>query len=392
MCCFAHRDAIPSRFMTYGLCLFLMVATCVVAIYLSIRYSSVDNSADPSGIWYSPNDSQLVPVSGTFCNKLYVWAEDGAEDYNISLFMLSSRPSLTGSDFVNISRQMTFYSSDNGYYRVYSYYLYQGSKVNVSACYQDDGGHGVFFSLIKGNSTYRYVIEQFPNIETGRSETWFQVDYQCDHGRKYVTYTVLKSDVYFFLFYHQKESLASKFLSISLLLNRTKYVPSAESTSKECISRSVDDKSCSVAVPLDGKFVLLVLKPNEWNEGVDWVKDKELLSNKCDPRIWMYIVLAFAVSLGIVLGLFVAILVCIVATKYHKKRVHHPTVQRDHFAPDNSCSETSKLFSEKPKATSTDCHNKPISYQPARSKFWLGSAPTYPQAYNSFTVNYSPDK
>jgi len=391
----AHREAIPSRFMTYGLCLFLMVVACVAAIYLSIKYSSIGNSAEPSGLWYSPNDSHLVPVSGTFCNKLYVWADNGAEDYNISLFMLSSRPRLTENDFISISRQITFYSSDNGYYKVYYYYLYQGSKVNMSACYQDEGGHGVFFYLIKGNSTYHHVKEQFPNIETGQSEGWFQVDYQCNNGRNCVMYTVTKSDFYYFLFYHQKESVASKFLNISLALNCTKYVPSKDSMSKECISRSVDDKSCSVAVPLSGRYVLLVLKPNEWNKGVNWVRDKELLSTKCDPRIWMYIVLAFAVSLGIVLGLLVAIFVCIAATKYHKKRVHYPAIQRDHSAPEDSLpNETSKLFLEKPNASSSpDYHKKAMSYQPARSEHWLeDSTPSYLRTSNSFAVNYSPNK
>ena len=311
---------------------------------MSFKYASVSNSPVSSGTLLSPNDSHVVPISGTFCQHLSVWTQDGAYGYNTSPFLLNSNPKLGGNEYSSFSEAVVIGGNQ---YLYYFCYLYMGSSVTISACYPDDIGSGGIFYLIKGNVTFDNFKWPF---DSSHSETWFQVDIRCSSGkRSNITYHISKSDFYFFLFYHRTNNRTNYGmpLNISISFNRTRYIFDRDSVTTQCTYYDVpgDVNKCSVDIPLAEHIGLVVLEPNRFNGGVNWVRDKAMLSTRCYPRVWLYFLTSFAVCVGIVLLLLIAILACIAGSRYHKKQVYHPALY-EHVAPGESSSSSSDCQSE----------------------------------------------
>ncbi len=334
---FFCRDVIPYRCISYGLCIFLTIGVFAVAIYISFAYSSVGSSPDSSGIWYSPNVSHLVPVSGVFCQSLHVSTDSNTDGFNISLFMLSTAPTLTDRDYFTFSEVVTFGNED---LIEYYYYLYEGSTINISSCLVENDGSRIFFYLIKSNKTYQRTKQKLPNINTFFAEVEFEVDGHCNGGlANSIIYNVSKSDFYYLLFVDRKSTWTSNSLNVSLSLNRTKYALGTHA-SDYCESDSSIPgpvEWCAVSVPLSGHTALLNLEPTEYNNVVDWAGYKAFLTTKCSPRVWMYTLLSLSVTFGIILVLILFFVICIAATKCHKRRVHHPALL-EHMSPVDSSS------------------------------------------------------
>lgn len=296
----------------------MWVVLSVIAIYITLRFSSVNDTSSTLGVVYAPNDSHLVSFSNAFCQHLIVSVNGGRYGYNTSLYLLKSRPKLIGNEVSNFTDQPLFGSKS---YQKYYYYLYSGSSVNVSACYTDYDGRDVIFYLLKGNDTYHYFKHNSVDMDTSRAEIWFQVKTQCSGKNKSFSHTVNASDYYYFVFY---TGVTNRFLSVfnvSLSFNRTRYLFTSVSIVSSCtVDTQAYSKSCSVVIPLSGTTALLSFQPNSNNEGIDWVEDKAELRSSCSPRVWMYVIVSFAITVVIVVLMVLLGYVCVILAKFQKKR------------------------------------------------------------------------
>ena len=87
-----------------------------------------------------------------------------------------------------------------------------------------------------------------------------------------------------------------------------------------------------------------MLEPNCFNGGVNWVRDKTMLSTRCYPRMWLYFLTSFAVCVGIVLLLLIAILAC--RFQISQEAGVPSRALYEHLAPRESSSSSSDCRSE----------------------------------------------
>lgn len=283
----------------------LLVIVVIIVVTVSIRYTSSDYT-DDDGLHYAATDTRIIPVSGSLCEGLRLTVNKAQDGYTASLSVLNSRPKLNGSETFAFSGN---YFLGYNYYEYDYFYMYPGSKFTVSACISSGNTHATF-KMIKGNSKFKSWIEDPFYVKDS-----FQINAPCASGNNSHTYSVTKKDYYYLIFDADQGSSAQ--LSYSASFYRTRYdVGNNASTTDFCSTETdMQGKSCSVSVPLSGKTVFLEVAPQSGTE-IDWA-DGVGLDTKCVPRVWIYVVIAFSILIGLV-AILTPLLACIII-KLRKK-------------------------------------------------------------------------
>lgn len=105
----------------------------LISILIGLRFTvgiAYSNHDQP----YLPTDTRLIPVSNSFCQALKVKTKyDGANEYNISLSMLPTRPWLFEQRNFSIAGRIVALIE-----RHYLFYLNQGTEITASACFLEE--------------------------------------------------------------------------------------------------------------------------------------------------------------------------------------------------------------------------------------------------------------
>ena len=246
-----------------------------ISVILALRYKATD-------LEYAPRDTRVIPFTRTFCQRLSITSPTNSHDYNPSLYLLSSPPKLIAHDTFAYSKDLTVNSVDDFDFNYY--YLYPGSRINVSACLSDDSSSGVIFYIIKGHKNFK----SWTKYESSSMYTWRKViiSDKCSSARnKTYTYDIKSEDYYFLVF----DFPISGVVKIQTDFNCTRYSFSNESVLDSCTLR--DSTHCSIGIPLSesGNTALLTVQPAPGHV-IDWSDDGISLDINCSPRIWTYVI------------------------------------------------------------------------------------------------------
>jgi hypothetical protein len=269
-----------------------------------VRYTS---GKGDNGQLYAGTDTRIIPVNNALCQGLQLGVNrvyDEEDTYTATLSLLDSRPPLNGSQTFEIS---DYRDMDYKDYYFYYYYMYPGSHFTVSACIEK--GHSTYatFNMIKGDKGFtNWIGERFQSNS-------FQINTQCSSGRNSHSYHITAEDYYYLIFY--ADTRPGTELSFQMDFYRTLYRADHLSASDSCsVMTSDQGASCTISIPLSGKTAFLEVTPVsdafDWAEGID-------LDTKCVPRVWMYVMIALSILVGLA-AILVPLLVCIII-KLRKK-------------------------------------------------------------------------
>ncbi len=314
----------------------------MVAIVLSLRYTVSSDTKD-NGLEYSPTDSRIIPFSKAFCQSLTVSTDSSVYGYNISLYQLSSLPMLSGDEAFSFSRTLDF---SLYVYNHYYYYLNKGSRLNVSACSQSQNSGPVTFYFIKGSRNFNRWIDLPSSLY---SMDHFKVKDLCKSGKNTThSYNITSSDFYYMVF--DSINNFNEGFNVHLDFYRTIYTFKNDSVLDSCFIRSMSStQTCSLGIPFSGSTAFLTVRhaqPIDWTEGIS-------LSTSCDPRTWLYVIVAVSILLTTV-AIMVSVGLCIFVVV--SKRSKYDLLSADSVPVDSA-----KVYSP---PESNDGHQSSPSYNP----------------------------
>jgi hypothetical protein len=276
----------------------------VLSISLSIRYNENEISSD---VAFAPGDTRIISYSSTFCDGLSVYGDDQAK-----LYLLDKKPSLSGP-VNNFSADFPYAVGANSF-NYYYYYLYPGSKMNLTYC-MDNPGTKLTFALIKGKSNWDYWKD---DGDVSHTMELIVVTNLCS-SPEYFDFTLTSEDTYYFVF--DNTGYSSIDMTATLTLNRTEYLPDSVSAYDSCYT---DIFSCSLSVPYGSNYVaLLEVYDDEASSG-----DENLYYTwSCSPRVWIYVLIVVLPLIFVVVTMTLVLIICIILVrKRSQKYANLPTV------------------------------------------------------------------
>lgn len=322
--------------MTWLVFSIVLVVIIIVSTTVTIRYTSSNYTSD-DGLHYAPTDTRIIPVNNALCEGLELAVDSVLVGYKASLSILNSSPKLSGSERFSISDSPYMGYND---YQYYYFYMYPGSKFTVSACISDGFSAFATFSMIKGHDTFDdWVDDPFP------VQGYFEVNTLCSTGQNNShTYNVKKEDYYYLVF--EADHTAATQLDVNMSFHRTRYeVIGDGSTSDSCTVTGNYSDSCTVSVPLSGKTAFLTVSP-ETGTVIDW-KDGIGLDTRCVPRVWMYVIIALSILVGLLL-ILVPLMACIIVKLRRKNKAASPAVAASNDVETTAETDTTPLFNSPP--------------------------------------------
>lgn len=293
--------------------------------FISLLFASSCFRAPLSGVEavasvdYAPGDTRLLTYS-PFCQALTVTYSGSPQAVDIGpsvLYSLSAEPILTSRDSFNFSRSEVL-SNSHTYYE-WDLHFYRGSEVRVSACINGNGS--AVYYLIKGKDGFddwKFHSQMDSVLDS------FRVESNCS-GR----YSkILEEDQYFLIIQRVK----SKFnITMDISVNRTEYSAKNEAQIEQ--SRFNVSDSGTVQTPIDlGSYILLVYgssnqSPENWNT----IALQLSTDITCEPRIWLYAVIAVGGALVLLLCIvcFACCCLCVVRCCKKRKSSEHNPLLRD---------------------------------------------------------------
>lgn len=299
----------------------MLTVAIIVSVSVTVRYTS-PSYTDDDGLQYAPTDTRIIPFTGSLCQnlKLSIESVDSTRilGYDLDLYMLNSRPQLTGKQSFSVTEIPPFRTND---YVYYYYYLYPGSNFTVSACILESQPYN--FYLFKGNKNFKKWRAD------ASSPSWdrFKITQMCKNKNASKSYRVTDEDYYYLVFETDSPFLDN--LNVTMSFFRTYYelkdnssiVGSCTVTSESWLDHSLPS-SCSVGAPLSGGTAFLEVLPLG-DYPVDW-KDGISLDTSCGPRIWMYAIISIAALIGCV-GI-IAVVATIIVVCVRRRRKDSPGV------------------------------------------------------------------
>lgn len=274
-----------------------------VSLLFSAPCSLVTTVEAAASVDYAPGDTRLLNYS-PFCQALtvsYSGSPSLVEDIGPSvLYALSSEPVLTHGDSFNFN-QSDVLNSSHTYYE-WNLHFHSGSEIHASACVI--GGGSAMYYLIKGKDGFSDWKFQ---SQTNSVLNSFRIDSNC--SSRY-SKAIIEEDQYFLVFQMVESEVKVVNISVDISVNRTEY--SVKSEAQIEVSQFNASDSASVQTPITrSSYVLLVygnssVSPEKWNT----IASQLSTDVQCEPRIWLYAVVAAAGAL--VLLLCVVCLVCCV--------------------------------------------------------------------------------
>lgn len=258
---------------------------------------------------YAPGDTRLLNYS-PFCQTLTV-TYSNSPHVNIGpsiLYALSTEPVLTCGDSFDFHRS-DILNNSHTYYE-WDLHFYSGSEIQVSACINGSGS--AMYYLIKGkdgfndwkyHSQMNSVLKSF-RIDNNYSSKYFKVE---------------EEDQYFLVIQRIESQIQTVNVTMDISVNRTEYLVKNEA--RIGLSRFNASDSGSVQTPINrGSYVLLVYgnssePPEYWNA----IASQLSTDISCEPRIWLYAVVAAGGALVLLLCI-VCCVCCMCAVCRCKKR------------------------------------------------------------------------
>ena len=276
------------RFTCY--CIPYSLVIILIGTALGVRFT-IGSSYSNEGQRYGPTDTRLIPFSNIFCQSLSLQTNfNDSSEYNISFFMLPSQPQLYEHENFSISEKVVAEVEQH-----YLFYMHSGSQVIVSACFVDSAAFVPFTSLyiVKGVHGYDggYLRGDIKSIVAE-----FAISYNCRNNT--FSYYVENGDFYFLIFQASVSGVVPVLrLNVNMSFHLTLYAIQYNNTvASSCSLSSLGYGSkCSVSVPISYKsYALLSIHPLSFN--VNWL-DEIPLETHCDPRLWVYVLPPFVLTL-----------------------------------------------------------------------------------------------
>ena len=278
----------------------LFASSCFRAPLLGVEaVTSVD---------YAPGDTRLLTYS-PFCQALTVTYSGSPQAVDIGpslLYSLSAEPILTSGDSFNFS-QSEFLSSSHAYFE-WDLHFYGGSEVRVSACINESGS--AVYYLIKGKDGFDdWKFHSQTNAVVDR----FRVKSNCSSR-----YSKISEEDQYFLVIQRVESEFQIMIDISV--NRTEYLAKNEAQIER--SRFNASDSGTVQTPINlGSYILLIYgdsnqSPENWNT----IASQFSTDITCEPRIWLYAVIAIGGVLILLLCIVCFACCCVCVVRCYKRR------------------------------------------------------------------------
>jgi hypothetical protein len=186
-----------------------------------------------------------------------------------------------------------------------------------------NGTYSGSFYLIKGDDNFA----RWEDDHTISTMDSFDLNATCGSQNNTRNYSIQEEDYYYMVFYVDFDYNYYDYLldlDFSMVFNRTRYEVADNSSAID--SCSVNDliDSCTVSVPLTGSTAFLTVTPQPDTE-VDWINDEMDLDTLCVARVWMYVVIALSIIIGLVV-ILVPLLVCLIVKLRKMSNATPPTV------------------------------------------------------------------
>ena len=267
-----------------------LVASCFSALLVE-GGTSVD---------YAPGDTRLLSYS-PFCEALTVAYSTPPVNIGPSvLYALNAEPMLTSIDSFTFHRSEVLNNSRT--YYEWNLHFYSGSEIQVSACILNGNGSAVLY-LIKGKDEFN---DWKLHSQMNSVVNCLEIDSTCPSK----DFKIIEEDQYFLVFQINGSDAVN--MTIDVSANRTEYTVKSEAQLDR--RRFSASDSSSVQTPLIGSSYILLVYGNSSESPEYWnVIASQLATDiTCEPRIWLYVVVA--VGPVLVLLLCIACIVCCVCT------------------------------------------------------------------------------
>ena len=278
----------------------IIIASVVLSVSLSIHYSSDSNDLDTVKE-YALTDKVIRSYNHDFCQDLEAVSTDipnGNLQSNATLYLLSSRPSLTDTERFNFTELAMLDSVTN--YHVWNFYMNTGSQVSLKVCYPLETNYYVKFYLIKGSKNH--------NKWTDDPDQSYAVKYSRLISKcQTITYQAHQDDLYYFVFYLDT-SYVSTNIEVSFNFDRTVYHISPDDVVQNCTILLNGYSRCSISIPMSsGYTALLSLNtslPVDYSDGAN-------VRVNCRPRIWLYAVIIVSSILPVIVIIIAIVVTCV---------------------------------------------------------------------------------
>jgi hypothetical protein len=259
-------------------CIPYLLVIFLVSIFLGLRFT-IAVSYSNEGQSYGPIDTRLIPFSKTFCQSLSLQSNyNGSDEYDISFFMLSSKPLLFELENHTISETIAAKIRQQ-----YLFYMHSGSHITVHACFAESTEVVPFTSLyiVKGIHEYN---GGYLKSDTKSIVAEFAISYDCENNS--LSYHIEDDDFYYLIFQASVFGMAPVLhLNVIMSFNSTHYTIQPNSTVDSCTINF--GSACSLSVPLSSeRYALLSIHPLSSNVNL---LEKIPLETHCKPRLWVYV-------------------------------------------------------------------------------------------------------
>ena len=270
-------------------------AVLPVSVVLGILYGPTSDDVGNPKQYYGLTDKFIPTYNRYFCQNLQAASANMVSlQSNATLYLLNAYPSLTDIEGFNFTGSAAY--EEYGDYKQWNFNLNSGSKVTFNACYQtkEESGY-VYFYLVQGGKNFN----RWKDIPIDDYSVVGRILFDdCNT----ITYTVTKSDTYYFIFYAYIRPDYYFSLKIDFQFLRTVYHVDQFLIVQNCSFLLDDFSSCSLAIPMaSGYTALLSLNtsiPIDYSTKTD-------ISIRCQPRVWFYVVIAICAMVP-----FIAIVIC----------------------------------------------------------------------------------
>lgn len=324
-----------------------------LSIALGLRYGTVSSDVDNSNE-YTLTDKVILTYSSVFCQSLQAQSMDWDDTSNATLYVLDSYPPLSDIERFNMSTSASL--STEGDHEYWSFYLNEGSSVSLNVCYTSDTSfYDADFYLIRGD-------RNFNRWQDNEADSYYSIiDRSLLSQCQTIQYSLSNSDRFYFVFY--SGNYYNMDLDINFQFNRTVYHVTPSNIIDNC-SITLDVLStCSVDVPLSSSYTALLSLNTSLP--VDYTSEADIYVT-CQPRIWLYAVIAVCACIAVVATL-TCIIVCVCVLVKKGKKKYAPLVGNDPTAVREAYEESANVVPAPVNAPPGGTVGNPPPYNPKYS-------------------------
>ena len=254
---------------------------------------------------YAPGDTRLLNSQALFCQALTVaYATPPVKINPSTLYVLKAEPTLTTLDSFAFNRSEILSNSRTFY--EWNLHFYAESGISVSACINGSGSVTHYLTTGKFNDWKNYAVNSF--------EINCTCPNRCDNYFK-----VTEENQYFLVFQVSESEDQPVNVLLDFSFTRTGYKAENDAQILKHDRFNAND-SGRVQLPLNARSHTLFVYGNSSELPENWSSISPHLATTitCEPRIWLYAVIA--VGAVLVLLLCIACVVCCVCLIHRSKK------------------------------------------------------------------------